>query len=73
MAKKHDKPLNRTQCDVCGYYNSINLVKGSGVCHLCGKILDGRAYFKAEMNRRLRLWRGKRQDGNTWWNDEGRK
>lgn len=71
MKKKHDKPLNRIKCDICGYQNDKNLVKGSGVCHLCGKILDDRAYFKAQMNKKLRLWRGKRQDGNTWWNKQG--
>lgn len=56
------------KCDICGYNNHKYYVEQSGVCHLCGKILDGRAYFKCQMNRRLRLWRGKRQDGRSWWN-----
>jgi len=58
--KKHDKPLSRIKCDVCGYYNHVDYVKYSGECHGCGKILDEKAYFKAQMNKKLRLWRNKR-------------
>lgn len=52
--------LDNVKCDVCGYQNYRCYVKQSGVCHLCGKILDDKAYFKAQMNKKLRLWRGKR-------------
>lgn len=69
MAKK-PKRMDNIICDVCGYQNHKYFVKQSGVCHLCGKILDEKAYFKCEMNKRLRLWRGKRKDGTTWWNTQ---
>lgn len=58
--EKQIKPLNNIKCDICGYQNHKDFVKHSGVCHLCGKILDDRAYFKAQMNKKMRLWRGKR-------------
>lgn len=60
MAKKHEKPFNRRQCDNCGYYNDNDYLKYSGVCHLCGKILDEKAYFKQKMIKEMRLWRGKK-------------
>jgi hypothetical protein len=58
--KKKKRKLDNIRCDVCGYCNHKEYVKYSGVCHLCGKILDDRAYFKCQMNKRLRLWRGKK-------------
>ena len=57
MKKKYDANI---KCDICGYCNHKDYVKYSGVCHLCGKILDDRAYFKQQLNKKLRLWRGKR-------------
>jgi hypothetical protein len=48
------------KCDVCGYCNHKKFVQYSGVCHGCGKILDEKAYFKAQMNKKLRLWKGKK-------------
>ena len=48
------------QCDICGYNNLKQYVKYSGVCHCCGKILDDRAYFKQQMNKKMRLWRNKK-------------
>lgn len=57
---KKKRKLDNIKCDVCGYCNHKEYVKYSGVCHLCGKILDDRAYFKQELNKRLRLWRGKK-------------
>lgn len=59
MAKKEFVNKN-IKCDICGYQNHEYYVKESGVCHLCGKILDERAYFKSQMNKKLRLWRGKK-------------
>lgn len=58
MVKDKTKPLNRTKCDICGYQNGNEYVKFSGVCHLCGNILDKQAYFKAQLNKKMRLWRG---------------
>jgi len=58
--KKKMVELKNIKCDVCGYQNHDYYVKKSGVCHLCGKVLDDKAYFKAQMNKKLRLWRGKR-------------
>lgn len=51
------KKQDNIKCDICGYYNKKDYVKFSGVCHLCGKILDEKAYFKSQMNKKLRLWR----------------
>lgn len=59
MDKNKDHESN-VKCDVCGYHNHKSYLKISGVCHLCGKILDERAYFKAQMYKKLRLWKGKR-------------
>lgn len=64
--KKKEK-LDNIKCDICGYQNHKHYVERSGICHLCGKILDDRAYFKAQMNSKLRLWRNKRIDGRDWW------
>ena len=58
------------KCDICGYQNHKCYVERSGVCHLCGKILDEKAYFKAKMRTKLRLWRNKRKDGDNWWNNQ---
>lgn len=70
MKKKKEFVNKNIICDVCKYQNNPNYVKYSGVCHLCGKILDDRAYFKAQMNKKLRLWRGKGKDGCNWWNTQ---
>lgn len=59
MKKKHQK-INNIKCDICGYCNHRDFVKYSGVCHLCGKVLDPRAKFKADMVKKLRLWRNKK-------------
>jgi len=64
MARKHTKPLNRIKCEKCGYQNNKDYVQYSGVCHLCGKILDEKAYFKQQLNKKMRLWRGQRP--RTW-------
>lgn len=45
-------------CD-CGYNNKKMWVELSGVCNCCGSVLDELAHFKYEMNKKLRLWRGK--------------
>lgn len=60
--KKYNKPLPRIKCDICGYQNHKDFVKYSGKCHCCGKILDERAYFKQQMNKKLRLWRNEKFD-----------
>ena len=66
MVRKMNKAerLNKIQCDICGYYNNKDYVKYSGVCHLCGKILDDKAYFKQTLSKKMRLWRGKKY--RTW-------
>ena len=28
------------KCDNCGYYNKLNYIKKTGVCHCCNKILN---------------------------------
>jgi len=58
--KKEQKELDNIKCDVCGYSNLKGYVQSSGVCHLCGNILDKKTYFKIKLNRKLRLWRDDR-------------
>lgn len=62
MKKKKKKFIEYTQCDICGYKNNPDFLQYSGVCHCCGKILDDKAYFKAQMNKKMRLWRDKKFD-----------
>ena len=57
---KNRKEFKILFCDVCSYGNNPDFVKRTGVCHGCGKILDEKAYFKQQMNKKLRLWRGKK-------------
>ena len=56
--KKEKKILNNIKCEICGYQNHKEYVQYSGVRHGCGNILDNRAYFKQQMNKKMRLWRG---------------
>lgn len=58
--KKEWKELNNIKCEKCGYQNHKEYVIYSGQCHLCGNILDEKAYFKQQMNIKMRLWRGKK-------------
>lgn len=60
---KGERQVKHVICE-CGYYNNPDFLMYSGVCHRCGKILDGKAYFKAQMNKKMRLWRGKKM--NRW-------
>lgn len=59
-----ERKISNIKCDVCGYQNHDYFVKQSGVCHLCGKVLDDKSYFKAQMNKKLRLWYNKKKKGN---------
>lgn len=62
MAKKEGKDyINKNIiCPKCKYQNKPEYVMYSGVCNCCGEILDEKAYFKMQMHKKLRLWRGKR-------------
>lgn len=40
------------KCDNCGYYNKLNYIKKTGVCHCCNKILDKKAKLKNEIIKR---------------------
>lgn len=62
MKKKKNFINTNVICDKCGYQNNPDFLKYSGVCHGCGKILDDKAYFKAQMNKKMRLWRGKKMN-----------
>ena len=55
--RQKPRKVNNVKCDVCGYCNNKDYLMYSGICHLCGKILDEKAYFKAQMNKKMRLWR----------------
>lgn len=61
---KKERHFENVRCDICGYHNKVEFLRYSGVCHCCGKILDDKAYFKSQMNKKLRLWRGKNL--NKW-------
>lgn len=61
MAKKNkpEKYRELVRCDKCGYCNQPEMVKSSGVCNGCGKILNEKAKYRYEMYHRLRMWRKK--------------
>lgn len=56
--KKDIKPLDNIKCE-CGYQNHKENVQVFGTCRGCGKVLDSKAKYKYEMNKKLKLWRGK--------------
>ena len=39
-------------CDECGYNNEKHRFEAFGTCLHCGKILDNKTYFKAQMVRK---------------------
>lgn len=49
--------LDNIICE-CGYQNHKSRIKKYGTCLFCGKVLDSKAKYKYEMNKKLRLWRG---------------
>lgn len=55
---KKRKWEENVKCE-CGYCNLEHNVRIYGTCRLCGKILDEKAKFKYDMNKKLNLWRGK--------------
>lgn len=61
--KLHDN-LKNIKCE-CGYCNHEYAIKIYGTCLLCGKVLDKKAKYKYEMNKRLRLWRKKNEKGSV--------
>lgn len=60
MMKYKEKFAKFIKCE-CGYNNNQDFVMYSGVCHCCGKVLDPKAKFKAEMNKKMKLWRNKKR------------
>ena len=42
-------------CDNCGYNNFKNRFQEYGTCLRCGKVLDKKVYFKAQMKKKLHL------------------
>lgn len=66
---KKDKFEENIKCDICGYQNHKKYVDYSGICHLCGNILDGKAHFRAMMNKKLRIWKDDRSD--KWLDRKG--
>jgi len=58
--RKKEKWKPGITCKKCGYFNHLDFVQYSGICNGCGAIIDEKAYFKAQMNKKMRLWRGKR-------------
>ena len=53
--KEMKEKYNMTRCEKCGKYNAERHIKSYGTC-LCGNVLDRKAKYKYEMNKRLRLW-----------------
>lgn len=51
------KDLGLIYCDDCGYCNQKEMIAKYGTCRGCNKILDEKAKFKYEMNKKLKLWR----------------
>lgn len=51
------KKIKHVVCE-CGYYNQPWNVRIYGTCTRCGKVLDKKAKYRYEMNKKLRLWRG---------------
>lgn len=51
-----EEELGIIKCE-CGYYNHLDKIKIYGTCKLCGKVLDKKAKYNYEMNKRLKLWR----------------
>ena len=51
-----EERLGIIKCE-CGYYNHKDKIKKYGTCRLCGKVLDKKAKYDYEMNKRLKLWR----------------
>lgn len=57
--KKDKKWEPNIKCPYCNYENHEFNVKTYGTCTRCKKVLDEKAKFKYEMNKKLRLWKGK--------------
>ena len=57
MTKKKKVFTEHIICE-CGYNNQPWNVRNYGTCTSCGKVLDQKAKYKYEMNKRLKLWRG---------------
>lgn len=55
--KKKEKMMDYIICE-CGYNNKPWNVQNYGTCTRCRKVLDPKAKYKYEMNKKLRLWRG---------------
>lgn len=51
-----EERLGIIKCE-CGYYNHKDKIQKYGTCKLCGKVLDKKAKYDYEMNKRLKLWR----------------
>jgi hypothetical protein len=59
MKKKWKEDLKHVVCE-CGYNNQPWNAEYYGTCTRCGKIINQEAYFKRMMNKKLKLWRGKK-------------
>lgn len=59
MKKKKEPLMNYVKCE-CSYNNNPERLKAFGTCLRCGKVLDEKAKYRYEMNKRLKLWREKK-------------
>lgn len=57
MSKK--KWEANVKCPECGYNNKKYNVENYGTCTNCRKVLNEKAKFKYDMNKKLKLWRYK--------------
>lgn len=60
--RKINEPFNNVVCKECGYNNKKHYAKFFGTCLCCGNIIDDKAKFKYEMNKRLLLYRKDKRD-----------
>ena len=62
MKRKNKKSFDNVICKKCGYQNKKHYAKFFGTCLCCGNIIDDKAKFKYEMNKRLLLYRKDKRD-----------
>ena len=64
--KEIAKGLGLIYCEDCGYCNRVEMIAKYGTCRGCNKVLDDKAKFKYEMNKKLKLWKNDRNMRRTY-------
>ncbi len=55
--KKRQKEFKLVVCEKCGYNNQPQFAGFFGTCLRCKNVIDPRAKFRYEMNKKLGTWR----------------